>query len=78
MLKRKTYFFPVEIFRGLNRFFDSLCNAESRDITILIRFPTDPNCVGGANMRGCSLMNAYLLFITPKLEKSSEFEQFIA
>ena len=35
-------FFPVEIFRCPNRLFDSVNDAESHDIKILIRFPGNP------------------------------------
>ena len=50
----------MDIFRGPNRLFDSVSDAESHDIKILTRFPGNPileiliknrNCVGSINMR---------------------------
>ena len=51
----------MNIFRGPNRLFDSVSDAESHDIKFLTRFPGNPfleimikfcNCVGSTNMRG--------------------------
>ena len=46
-------FFPVDIFRGSNRLFDSVIDAESHDIKILTGFPfliKNRKFVGGTNM----------------------------
>ena len=58
----------MDIFRGPNRLFDSVSDAESHDIKILARFPGNPtleilikihNCVGSTNMRGRFLMKVW-------------------
>ena len=55
----------MDIFCGSNRLFDSVSDAESRDIKILTGFPGNPileiliknrKCVGSTNMRRCFLM----------------------
>ena len=38
----ESIFFPVDIFRGPNRLFDSVSDAESHDIKILTGFPGNP------------------------------------
>ena len=62
----------MDIFRGPNRLFDSVSDAESHDIKILIGFPGNPileiliknrNCVGSTNMRRCFLMKVRLIAI---------------
>jgi len=62
----------VDIFRGPNRLFDSVSDAESHDIKILTGFPGNPileiliknrNCVGSTNMRRCFLMKVCLIAI---------------
>ena len=62
----------MDIFRGSNRLFDSVSDAESHDIKILAGFPgnlileiliKNRNCVGSTNMRRCSLMKFCLIAI---------------
>ena len=62
----------MDIFRGSNRLFDSVSDAESHDIEILIGFPgnlilqilmKNLYCVGGTNMRRCFLMKVCLIAI---------------
>ena len=62
----------MDIFRGPNRLFDSVSDAESHDIKILARFPGNPtleiliknrNCVGNTNMRRCYLLKICLIAI---------------
>ena len=57
----------MDIFRGLNRLFDSVTDAGFYDIKILTGFPGNPileiliknrNCVGSTFMRRCFLMKA--------------------
>ena len=64
------YFFPADIFSSPNRVSDSVSDADSRDIKILVRFPGNPileisikirNCVAGLYMRGCILMKVRLI-----------------
>ena len=61
----------MDIFRGSNRLFDSVSDAESHDMKILTRSPgnlileiliKNRNCVGSTNMRRCFLMKACLCF----------------
>ena len=67
---REANFFPVEIFSSPNSVSDSVSDADSRDINILVRFPGNPileisikirNCVGSLYMRGCILMKVRLI-----------------
>ena len=60
------------IFRGPNRFSDSVRDAESNDIKNLAKFHGNPtleilikifNCVGGTKMRWCFLMKLCLITI---------------
>ena len=60
------------ILRSPNRFSDSVRDAESHDIKILIKFPGNPileiliefcNCVGDTNIRGCFVTKLCLLAI---------------
>ena len=62
----------MDIFRSPNRLFDSVSDAESRDIKILTGFPGNPileiliknrNCVGSTNMRGCFPIKVRLIAI---------------
>ena len=71
-LSSEELFFPVDVFRGPNRLFDSVSDAESHDIKILTRFPGKPileiliknrNCVGSTNMRRRFLMKVRLIAI---------------
>ena len=41
-LSSEELFFPVDVFRGPNRLFDSVSDAECHDIKILTRFPGKP------------------------------------
>ena len=61
----RSLFFPDEIFSNPNRVSDSVSDADSRDIKILVEFPGNPileisikirNCVGNPYMRGRSNM----------------------
>ena len=69
---REANFFPVEIFSSPNRVSDSVSDASSRDIKILMGFPGNPilvisikirNCVGSPYMRGRINMKVRLIAI---------------
>ena len=62
----------MDIFRGSDRLFDSVRDAESHDIKILTGFPwnlileisiKNHSCVGSTNMRRCFLMKVFLIAI---------------
>ena len=62
----------MNIFRGPNRLFDSVSDAESHDIKILTGYPgnlileiliKNRNCVGSTNTRRCFLMKVCLITI---------------
>ena len=62
----------MDIFRSQNRSLDSVSDADSRDIKILVRFPGNPileisikirNCVGSPYMRGRINMKVRLIAI---------------
>ena len=69
-LNSEELFFPVEIFSSPNTVFDSVSDAESRDIKFLTWFHWNPtleflikifNCVGYTNMRKRFLMKVGLI-----------------